>query len=344
MSPASLSVKQPLAAIFGLEGTRPTAEEKRFFADADPFGFILFARNVDTPDQVRALVADLREAVGRDAPVLIDQEGGRVRRLKPPHWRDAPSMAPFTALYARDPKAAAEAVRLNARLLAAELADLGIDVDCYPLADVPVAGAHDIIGDRAFGTDPAIVSHLAAMACAGLLDAGVLPVVKHIPGHGRSHADSHLDLPVVDADLETLRGSDFVPFKALKDAPYGMTAHIVYSALDPDRPATTSPTVIRDVVRGELGFEGLLMTDDLSMKALTGSFHNRAAASLAAGCDLVLHCNGVMEEMTAVAAGCRPLDVDAQARAARLPAFKARRLDRLDVAAARAELDELLAA
>lgn len=336
-----LSVKAPLAVIFGLAGPTLSPEEARFFAEADPYGFILFARNVETPDQVRALVADLRACVGRDAPVLIDQEGGRVRRLRPPHWRDAPSMAPFVALYGRDPKAAADAVRLNARLLAVELADLGIDVDCYPLADVPVRGAHDIIGDRAFGHDPAVVSHLAAMACAGLLDGGVMPVVKHIPGHGRAFADSHLDLPVVDAGMEDLRATDFVPFKALKDAPYGMTAHIVYTAIDADRPATTSPRVI-DVVRGELGFEGLLMTDDLSMKALTGRFRDRAADSLAAGCDLVLHCNGAMDEMTAVAEGCRLLDAAAQARAARLGRFRERRLARLDVADTLADLDRLL--
>lgn len=344
MSPASLSVRPPQAAIYGLSGPRLTPEERAFFTDADPFGFILFARNVETPEQVRALVASLRDCVGREAAVLIDQEGGRVRRLKPPHWRDAPSMAPFTALHARDPGAAAEAVRLNARLLAGELAALGIDVDCYPLADVPVEGAHDIIGDRAFGSDPAVVAHLAGMACAGLLDAGVLPVVKHIPGHGRAHADSHDALPVVDASLDALRATDFAPFRALRDAPYGMTAHIVYTAIDPDRPATTSPTVIGDIVRGELGFQGLLMTDDLSMRALTGPFARRAADSLAAGCDLVLHCNGDMAEMTAVAEGCRPLDPAARMRAARLPAFKARRMDRLDLAAARAELAGLLAA
>ncbi|EKV31411.1 Beta N-acetyl-glucosaminidase [Caenispirillum salinarum AK4] len=338
-----LSVKHPLAAIFGLAGPRLTDAERAFFADADPYGFILFGRNVETPDQVRALVAELRACVGREAPVLIDQEGGRVRRLKPPHWRDAPSMAPFVALHARDPAAAGRAVSLNASLLAAELADLGIDVDCYPLADVPVAGAHDIIGDRAFGHDPAVVSTLCGHAISGLLAGGVLPVIKHIPGHGRAFADSHLDLPTVDADRATLEATDFVPFKALAQAPYGMTAHIVYTALDPDRPATTSPTVIRGVVRGELGFEGLLMTDDLSMKALTGDFAVRAAESLAAGCDLVLHCNGDMDEMTAVARGCRPLDLDAQARVKRLDVFKAQRLKSLTVGAIRAELDDLLA-
>ncbi|SOE01131.1 beta-N-acetylhexosaminidase [Caenispirillum bisanense] len=339
-----LSVKAPLAAIFGLSGPRLTAEERAFFADADPYGFILFARNVETPEQVASLVADLRGCVGREAPVLIDQEGGRVRRLRPPHWRDAPSMAPFVELYARDPKAAADAVRLNARLLAVELAALGIDVDCYPLADVPVQGSHDIIGDRAFGHDPAVVSHLASIACAGLLDGGVMPVVKHIPGHGRAVADSHLDLPVVDASLEELRATDFVPFRALKDAPYGMTAHIVYTALDAHRPATTSPAVIGGIVRGELGFEGLLMTDDLSMKALTGRFQDRAADSLAAGCDLVLHCNGDRDEMTAVAEGCRPLDTAGQLRAARLGRFREQRLARLDAAETLAELDRLLRA
>lgn len=236
-----LSVKHPLAAIFGLAGPRLTDEERAFFADADPYGFILFGRNVETPDQVRALVADLRDCVGRDAAVLIDQEGGRVRRLKPPHWRDAPSMAPFVALHNRDPEAAGRAVSLNASLLAAELADLGIDVDCYPLADVPVVGAHDIIGDRAFGYDPHTVAKLCGHAISGLLAGGVLPVVKHIPGHGRAFADSHLDLPTVDADRATLEATDFVPFKALAQAPYGMTAHIVYTALDADRPGHDLP-------------------------------------------------------------------------------------------------------
>ena len=306
----------PAAAIFGCAGLALTDEEKRFYAETDPLGFILFARNVESPDQVRALVASLREAVGRDAPVLIDQEGGRVQRLKPPHWIQRPPMGVFGQLADRDLPLARHAVRLNAHLIAAELKSLGIDVDCLPLLDVPVDGADKIIGDRAFGTDPALVADLGRAVMDGLLDGGVMPIVKHIPGHGRAAVDSHKALPVVGDDRAGLEKSDFAPFRSLRDAPWAMTAHVIYSAYDDRRPATLSPVVISEVIRGFIGCEAVLLSDDLSMHALSGSFKDRAAESLAAGCDVVLHCNGDMDEMLGVAEGLRPLDDAAQRRLA----------------------------
>jgi beta-N-acetylhexosaminidase len=257
----------------------------------------------------------LRETVGRaDAPVLIDQEGGRVQRLKPPHWRAAPPPAHFGALYERRPEDGLRAARLNARLIAAELVDLGIDVDCTPLLDVRVPGAHDVIGDRAFATDPDTVAALGRAVCEGMLAGGVLPVVKHVPGHGRALVDSHKALPVVEADAEALSAQDFRPFRSLRDAPWAMTAHVVYRALDPAAPATTSAPVIAGTIRDALGFDGVLISDDLSMKALGGDFRSRAARSLEAGCDLVLHCNGDMAEMRAVAEGAGPLSEAARRR------------------------------
>jgi len=332
----------PTAALLGCAGPVLSEEERRFFAESDPFGFILFARNIQTPDQVRALTAALRDTVGRDAPILIDQEGGRVRRLRPPQWRDAPPMLPFGALYERDPDGAVRALRLNTALMAAELRGLGVDVDCAPVLDVPAVGAHDIIGDRAFSADPAVVAALGRVVMDAFLEGGVYPVIKHIPGHGRALADSHFDLPVVDAPRAELEARDFVPFRALADAPFAMTAHIVYTSLDADRPATTSKAVIEGVIRRDLGFDGLLMTDDLSMKALSGRFEDRAIASLDAGCDLVLHCNGDMAEMAAVMAGCRPLDEAAQGRWARVQTQRAASPP-VAAAEAEAELARLLA-
>ncbi len=288
------------AAIYGCEGLTLTDAEKRFFAAADPWGFILFARNIDTPAQVSALCSDLRMTVGRDAPILVDQEGGRVARFRPPHWRAYPPARRYGELFAKDKAAGLEACRLGAFLIGAELRDMGLDVDCIPLADVPVPGAHDVIGDRAYGEEPDVVTALARAAATGVEDAGVLPVLKHIPGHGRAGVDSHEELPVVDAPLDELRTTDFKPFVSLADLPLGMTAHVVYTAIDGDRPATTSPDAIR-LIRDELGFDGLLMTDDLSMKALGGSMEGRVRESIDAGCDLVLHCNGHMDEMEAVA-------------------------------------------
>ena len=289
-------------AIYGCAGLGLSANEKSFFADVRPWGFILFGRNISESGQVEVLVQELRETVGdANAPILIDQEGGRVARLKPPLWPARPPAARFGTLYGTNPDAAREAVYLNARLIAHDLIGLGINVDCLPVLDVPVPGAHDVIGDRAFATDPATVITLGKAQIEGLIDGGVLPVMKHIPGHGRAGADSHLNLPRVSAKAEDLSASDFVTFRSLDTCPIAMTAHVVYESIDPQRPATTSPKVVRDVIRGEIGFDGLLMSDDLSMKALDGPLSVRAKAALFAGCDLVLHCNGDMNEMKDVA-------------------------------------------
>lgn len=333
----------PAAVIFGCAGLALTDEERRFFARVNPLGFILFARNVDTPDQVRHLVQSLRDCVGRsDAPVLIDQEGGRVQRLRPPHWRAAPPGAAFAALARRDSDAAMRALRLNYRLIGADLAELGIDVDCAPVLDVPVIGAHDVIGDRALGERPDQVADLGRAACDGLLDQGVLPVIKHIPGHGRAVVDSHLSLPVVESSRAELEAQDFAPFAALRDQPWAMTAHVVYSAIDATAPATTSAKVIGEVIRGLIGFEGLLISDDLSMKALGGGFAERTRASLDAGCDVVLHCNGDMAEMAAIAPQASPLTEIARERLAKGQAMK-RHVPPPDRPQALAELDRLLA-
>lgn len=326
----------PRAAILGCAGPRLSAEERAFFRAADPVGFILFRRNVETPAQVKALVAALRETVGRaDAPVLVDQEGGRVARLQPPHWRTYPPAAALAAI-------GEEAVRLGARLIADDLARLGITVDCVPCLDIPVSGADPIIGDRAYGGDAETVARLGRAAAEGLLEGGVLPVVKHIPGHGRGTVDSHLALPVVDASAMELDRVDMAPFKALADMPWAMTAHIVYSALDEKRPATLSPVVIAEVIRNRIGFDGVLVSDDLSMKALGGGFAERAAGALEAGCDLALHCNGDPAEMAAVVEGTRPLTPESAARLARGEARRGTPLP-FDRAAAEARFDSLLA-
>jgi len=302
--PSNPEASPPGAAIFGCAGTELSSAERDFFRAADPLGFILFQRNCETPEQVRELVASLRSCVGRaDAPVLIDQEGGRVQRLNPPHWPAYPAPARIAALGADAP----EAAFLVARLIAEDLFDLGITVDCLPVLDIPVAGADPVIGDRAYGSDPAIVAELGNAVCKGLLEGGVLPVIKHIPGHGRGLVDSHLALPVVDTDRAELEATDFAPFRALGSMPWAMTAHIVYTALDAQNPATLSAKVIEGVIRGWIEFEGVLISDDLSMQALGGSFAERTARALAAGCDLVLHCNGKMEEMQEVASRLKPL-------------------------------------
>lgn len=288
----------PLAVVFGCAADTISDDERRLFADADPLGFILFKRNCRTPDQVRGLIDSFREAVGRaDAPVLIDQEGGRVQRLGPPHWRDAPSAARFAGLGG---ETALEAVRLNARLVAHELSELGITVNCAPVLDVPKTDADPIIGDRAYGNDPLRIAELGRAACDGLLAGGVLPVIKHIPGHGRADADSHKALPRVDAPLDDLRAVDFKPFSSLAKMPWAMTAHVLYSAIDDKNPATLSSDAI-DMIRFAIGFAGVLVSDDLSMEALSGSLAARTEAALKAGCDVALHCNGNMEEMQAVA-------------------------------------------
>lgn len=330
------------ALIAGCAGLELSPDEAAFFRDAEPWGFILFKRNCDTPDQVRALVKALREAVGRDAPVLIDQEGGRVQRLGPPHWPTYPKAAAYGALYVRDAEKGLEAAKLGARLMAADLTALGIDVDCLPVLDVPAPGGHDVIGDRAYGRDAKIVSAVGRAAAEGLLAGGVLPVIKHIPGHGRAQVDSHKHLPRVDAPLALLRETDFAAFKPLADMPLAMTAHIVYEAIDADHPATQSAKVVTDIIRGEIGFAGALMSDDLSMHALGGDFASRTKAVLDAGCDLVLHCNGDRAEMEAVVSACRPLDgaaldrVNAALRWRRAP-------EPLDIMAAKERFMDLLA-
>jgi len=303
------------AVILGCAGTELTAEERAFFRDVDPLGFILFARNVADPDQMRRLTGDLRAAIGRDdAPILIDQEGGRVARLKPPHWRAMPPAAKFGDIAMIDRARAAAAVRINHELLAGELRAIGIDVDCTPVLDLKRPETTTAIGDRAFAADPHLVADLGRAAAEGLMAGGVIPVIKHIPGHGRATLDSHLDLPRIDAEFDALVDSDFVPFRKLNDLPWGITAHLVYSAIDPEKPATLSPRVINEVIRGEIGFTGLLISDDMSMKALQGSLDRLAAELIAAGCDVALHCNGKLDEMRLVAAGCGSLSPAARLR------------------------------
>lgn len=303
------------AFITGLAGTALSPAEHVFVREHEPWGFIIFKRNVETPSQLRRLVGAVREAAGRNAPVLVDQEGGRVQRLGPPHWPSYPPGAAYGRLYDRDTAEGIRAAYLGARLIAADLAAVGIDVDCLPVADVPANGADPIIGDRAYGQTADKVSALARAVADGLLEGGVLPVLKHIPGHGRATADSHHALPVVETDQDTLRKSDFAAFRPLSDLPLGMTAHVVYTAIDPIAPATTSVTLVRDVIRGWLGFAGLLMSDDISMGALSGSIEARARTAIAAGCDVILHCSGELAEMQAVASAVPVLAGEAAARA-----------------------------
>jgi beta-N-acetylhexosaminidase len=335
----------PRAVILGCQGAELTPWEADFFAATDPLGFILFARNCRTPDQVTALVAALRATVGRpDAPVLIDQEGGRVQRLKPPHWRATPPPGRFGDLALADRSRALEAVKLNAQCLAAELTPLGVSVNCLPLLDLRLPEAHENIGDRGFGADPDLVAALGRACCEGLLAGGVLPVIKHVPGHGRATVDSHVSLPRVEAGLAELEQSDFAPFRALRDMPWAMTGHVVYVAVDAQRPATTSPKVIDRVIRGWIGFDGVLVSDDLSMEALDGDLGARTGAALAAGCDIALHCNGRRAEMEAVAAAAGPLSAAALRRLAAAAArVGAPAPAQAEAAALAAELDALLA-
>lgn len=341
--PNGSDVKRPRALVIGCAGPVLGDDERAFFREADPLGFILFRRNCESPDQVRRLTDDLRDAVGRaDAPVLIDQEGGRVARMRPPEWPAFPPAAVFGALARKHGVARAmEAVRLNHRLLGRVLRDAGVTVDCAPVADVPVPGSHDVIGDRALASDPALVATLARAACEGLLDGGVLPVIKHLPGHGRAFADSHRETPVVDAPRESLEVIDFAPFRALNDVPAGMVAHVIYSAIDPERPASVSPTVVSEVVRGSIGFDGLLFSDDLAMDALKGGMGERAAAVIAAGVDIVLHGNGTLAELADMVPHAGPMNdaawlrwVKARSRLVPPPSF--------DLAAALERRDALL--
>jgi beta-N-acetylhexosaminidase len=324
------------ATILDAEGLTLSAAEKTFFRQANPYGFILFARNIDTPDQVRGLCAEMRACVGRDAPITIDQEGGRVQRLRAPLWTEwLPPLDFVAAAGAR----AAEAMYLRYRLIAAELHDVGIDSNCAPMVDIAGPQTHDFLRNRCYGTSPETVASIGRAAADGMLAGGVLPVLKHIPGHGRASLDSHYDLPTVDAPHGALTAHDFAPFKALSDLPMGMTAHLVYSSLD-DRPATLSPRVMQ-VIREEIGFDNLIMTDDISMKALRGSLTDLSRAALEAGCDVILHCNGSLEARREVAEAAGQMSFAAQTRALR--ALNARTApDELDIPAARAQLHTLL--
>ena len=329
------------AYIAGCAGPQLTPKEKSFFSQDEPWGFILFARNIEDPDQVRALTDSLREITGRgDTPILIDQEGGRVRRLRPPNWPDYPPGQALGEIYGRSAEAGLRAAWLHARLMAADLYALGINVDCLPILDVPQADVHDVIGDRAYSPHPYEIVQIGRAVTDGLLAGGVLPIMKHIPGHGRAVADSHLELPVVDTHPAILGCTDIYPFMQLADLPMAMTAHIIYSGFDAGHPATQSQQVIERIVRGWIGFDGLLMSDDLSMQALSGDYAQRALSSFGAGCDIVLHCNGKMEEMSAIASVAPQLTGKSEHRARKaLDWLKAP--DENDLKALRAEFDEL---
>ncbi|WP_027167257.1 beta-N-acetylhexosaminidase [Mesorhizobium sp. WSM3224] len=323
--------------ILGCAGKSLTEDEIRFYRDERPWGFILFARNIGEAGQIRDLVAAMHDCVGRpDAPVFIDQEGGRVQRLRPPLAPNYPAGGALGALWRDDREAGRRAAWLMARLHAFDLSRLGITADCLPVLDVPIEGASDVIGARAYGKEPNSVIELGRASAEGLMSGGVLPVMKHIPGHGRAFADTHFALPTVDTPIEELRRHDFAPFKALNQLPMAMTAHVVYSAVDPDNPATTSAKVVNQVIRGEIGFDGLLMSDDTSMKALSGDFPTKAASILAAGCDLVLHCNGVFEEMSGIASRTTALSGKSLQRAERALTYIKNR-DVADEMAIRAE-------
>ena len=330
------------AFIAGVAGTELSTEERSFFRSERPWGFILFKRNVETPTQIAALTGQLREALGEpEVPIFIDQEGGRVQRLGPPNWSSYPAGAVFGQLYDIAPAMGVTAARLSARLIADDLQRIGVTVDCLPLADVPAPGADAVIGDRAYGTEPGKVAAIARAVSEGLEQGGILPVVKHIPGHGRAAADTHFRLPVVDAPKKELETTDFAAFRPLADLPMAMTAHVVFRAYDPVQPATTSATIIERVIRRLIGFQGLLMSDDVSMNALAGSIAERTRAIFAAGCDVVLHCNGKMTEMRDVAREAPELSGQALQRAKRALAVR-KAAKPFDRAAARAELDALV--
>lgn len=323
-SPAAAD-RPPLAAAFGCAGARLTPDEIRFFREADPLALVLFARNCQDSDQIRALIGDFHDAVGRaDGPVLIDQEGGRVQRLKPPRWPRFPAAATFGELARRDRAEGLAAARANARAIGDLLIAHHVTVNAMPVLDLALPGASDVIGDRAFGEERDLIADLGRAVREGLEAAGVHPIIKHLPGHGRATVDSHKTLPVVTAGRDLLEATDFAPFRAHADAGWGMTAHIVYTAIDPDRPATLSPTVVGDIIRGTIGFDGVLVSDDLCMQALTGAMGARAAAALAAGCDIALHCSGDLTEMQDVAAAIGPLSAAAMARLTRANARLAR--------------------
>lgn len=335
----------PRAIIFGCSGPQLTDDEFSFFHEADPLGLILFDYNCESPDQLKSLIASFREAVGREnAPILIDQEGGRVTRLKYPHWRHPPPASIFAEAAKTDLAGACVLARTNARLIARDLIALGITVDCAPVVDVPVPGAHDIIGDRALGQDPDMIATLGRAVCDGLLDEGVSPVIKHMPGHGRARADSHKDLPRVSEAIGLLEKTDFKPFRLLSDMPYAMTAHIVFDAIDSERPATVSSRVIEEIIRGTIGFDGVVLSDDIGMEALSGTPAERAQAVIEAGCDVVLECWGKLEVMQSIAPGVPRLS---DASAERLTRAEAMRLSRMSdtpllSAGALSDLDRLV--
>ena len=339
-------MSRPRAVILGCAGPELSAEERAFFREADPLGFILFARNVGTVESTRRLVDDLRSSVARaDAPVLIDQEGGRVARLRPPAWRKAPPARLLGELYARDPDAGLEATRLNSRLLAADVASIGCDVDCLPVLDIAFPETHAVIGDRAYADRPEPVAALGRAAAEGLLAEGVMPVIKHMPGHGRATVDSHEALPRVTVSRAELERTDFVPFKLLSDLPWAMTGHLLFEAIDPTDCITVSAGALQDVIRSHIGFDGLLLSDDLSMQALGGSLGDRAARALAAGCDIALHCNGKMPEMVEIVERSGPMTAVATRRFQDGRGFLARHRDPAgppDLAAAARRVAELL--
>jgi len=309
------AAKHPLPVIFGFSGTTLAAAERKFFSECNPFGFIVFQRNCQHPDQLRWLIKELRQAVGRaDAPVLIDQEGGRVARLQPPAWSKHPAARLFGAMYEKDADWGAEAIELYARLVANELVQLGITVICAPVVDLFVEGASNAIGDRALSRKPAVVAVLARILAETFLANGVLPVIKHIPGHGRLNVDPHLVAPVIEASRAELESDDFVPFALLKDLPIAMNSHSIFTALDPDAPASLSAAITDDIIRGVIGFDGLLLSDDLNMQALHGKPADLARRALAAGSDVALHCNGKLEEMKEVAAALAPMNEESWTR------------------------------
>ena len=331
------------AAIYGLSGPELLAEESAFFRDARPAGYILFKRNIDTREQLRRLTDAIRNLEGHDeVPILIDQEGGRVARMRPPEWPAFPAGEAFDNLYQLAPSSAIEAARVNARALGLMLHEAGVNIDCLPMLDVRQPGASDIVGDRALGSEPMQVAALGRAILDGLASAGVLGVIKHIPGHGRALVDSHHELPVVEADGEAL-AVDLEPFERLRDAAMGMTSHILYTAWDPDRPASQSPFVIHEIIRDRIGFDGFLMSDDIGMEALAGNHGQRAVACVAAGCDVALHCDGKMENMLSVADAVGDISPEGEARLARAMAMRFTPDDEMDFAEAVAKRDALLA-
>lgn len=325
------------AFICGLKGYALEPEERSFLKETSPWGIILFRRNIETRDQVASLTSEIRQVLGRQTPILVDQEGGRVQRLTAPHWKSYPCAAKFLNV-TPNLENAMRLAWLGARLMAYDLREVGIDVDCLPVLDIPTQGAHEIISDRAYARDSQQVTRLGRAAAEGLMTGGVAPVMKHIPGHGRALADSHLELPTVSASLAELESLDFVSFRANADLPMAMTAHVVYAAIDPEKPGTLSKTIIEEIIRKNIGFRGLLMTDDLSMKALSGDFRSRAEQAIAAGCDIVLHCNGDLEEARCVAEGA-PLLRDKSAHRAERALDVITRIAPFDVSKALAEFD-----